>query len=63
MDKLTRLNDIYIIYNKEDGDFYCAADSYEAAEQIIADDSAAGNIVAEEMNITNLHCWSLTNNK
>ena len=61
MNTLNRKNDIYIIYNKEDGDMYCAADSYEAAEQIIADDSAAGNIVAEDMNIVDLHFWSLNN--
>lgn len=59
MPKLTRLPDIYIIYNKETGDFCCAADSIEAAEQIIAEDSADGAIVAEEMNITYLYFWSL----
>jgi hypothetical protein len=59
--KLTRLSDIYIIYNKEDGDMYCAADSYDAAEQIIKEDSEAGSIVAEEMNIVDLHFWTLKN--
>lgn len=56
--KLKRLSDIYIIYNKETGDLYCAAESIEVAEQIIKDDSKAGWIeYPEDMTITDLHNW------
>jgi len=48
---------IYFIYNKESGDFYCTADNYKLAEQIIKDDCAEGNILQDNMTITELNHW------
>ena len=55
--KLTHKSDIYVLYNKETGDLYTAAESIEAAEQILKEDSENGSIVAEDMTIMDLHFW------
>jgi hypothetical protein len=55
--KLTRKSDVYVLYNKESGDLYCAADSIEAAEQILKEDGERGDLVVEDMSIVDLHFW------
>jgi hypothetical protein len=50
---------IFVIYNADDGDFYCAASSVEIAEQIIVDDRKAGYINEDDnMAITDLSYWT-----
>lgn len=59
--KLTRKSNVWVIYSKESGDLYTAAESLEAAEQILKEDSERGDIDAADMNIVDLHFWGREN--
>ena len=48
---------VQVIYNKEDGELYCVADSIETAERIILEDGKAGLLIPEEMTIIDLIFW------